>query len=149
MTRLYGWAKRGKGLIDKTTPYGDWKTTIFVAALRDDRIDAPCRFDGPINGERFRASVEQELVPTLKFDDIVVLDNLGSHKSKAVRSGMRAAGAPDLNPIEQAFAKLKGELRKVKPRTVDAICDAICHTLTRFSSKECGYYLANAGYAPS
>jgi putative transposase len=93
MTRLYGWAKRGKRLIDKTTPHGHWKTTTFVAALRNDRIDAPCLFDGPINGERFRAYVEQELVPTLKSDDIVVLDNLGSHKSKAVRSAVRATGA--------------------------------------------------------
>ena len=88
MTRLYGWAKRGKRLIDKTTPHGHWKTTTFVAALRNDRIDAPCRFDGPINGERFRAYVEQELVPTLKSDDIVFLDNLGTHKSKAVRSAV-------------------------------------------------------------
>ena len=93
MTRLYGWAKRGKRLIDKTAPHSHWKTTTFVAALRNDRIDAPCRFDGPINGERFRAYVEQELVPTLKSDDIVVLDNLGSHQSKAVRSAVRATGA--------------------------------------------------------
>lgn len=158
MTRLYGWAKRGKRLVDKTTPHGHWKTTTFVAALRNDRIDAPCLFDGPINGERFRAYVEQELVPTLKSDDIVVLDNLGSHKSKAVRSAVRAAGArlvflpkysPDLNPIEQAFAKLKGEIRKAKPRTVDAICDAIRDILTRFSPTECKNYLVNAGYAPS
>ena len=154
MTRLYGWAKRGKRLIDKTTPYGHWKTTTFVAALRNDRIDAPCLFDGPINGERFRAYVEQELVPTLKSDDIVVLDNLGSHKSKAVRSvGARLVFlpkySPDLNPIEQAFSKIKGELRKAKPRTIDAICDAIRETLTRFSAKECANYLQNAGYAPT
>ena len=157
MTRLYGWAKRGKRLVDKTTPHGHWKTTTFVAALRNDRIDGPCLFDGPINGERFRAYVEQELVPTLKSDDIVVLDNLGSHKSKAVRSAVRAARArlvflpkysPDLNPIEQAFAKLKGEIRKAKPRTVDAICETIRDILTR-GSKECGNYLVNAGYAPS
>lgn len=158
MTRLYGWAKRGKRLIDKTTPYGHWKTTTFVAALRNDRIDAPCLFDGPINGERFQAYVEQELVPTLKSDDIVVLDNLGSHKSKAVRSAVRRVGArlvflpkysPDLNPIEQAFSKIKAELRKAKPRTIDAICDAIRETLTRFSPNECRNYLQNAGYAPS
>ena len=158
MTRLYGWAKRGTRLIDKTTPFGHWNTTTFVAALRNDRIDAPCLFDGPINGERFRAYVEQELVPTLNRDDVVVLDNLGSHKSKAVRSAVRAVGArlvflpkysPDLNPIEQVFAKLKGELRKAKPRTLDAICDAIRETLTRFSATECANYLENAGYAPS
>ena len=158
MTRLYGWAKRGRRLVDKTTPHGRWKTTTFVAALRSDRIDAPCLFDGPINGERFRAYVEQELVPTLKAHDIVILDNLGSHKSKAVRRAVRAVGArlvflpkysPDLNPIEQVFAKLKAELRKAKPRTVDAICNAIRDTLTRFSAKECGNYVENAGYAPT
>jgi putative transposase len=155
MTRLYGWAKRGKRLIDKTAPHSHWKTTTFVAALRNDRIDAPCRFDGPINGERFRAYVEQELVPTLKSDDIVVLDNLGSHQSKAARCAQpeRASSSspysPDLNPIEPAFATLKSQIRKAKPRTVDPICDAMREILTRFSSKECGNYLVNAGYAPS
>ena len=84
MTRLYGWAPRGRRLIAKV-PHGHWKTATFLAALRNDRIEAPCLFDGPINGERFRAYVEQFLVPTLKPDDIVVLDNLGSHKGKAVR----------------------------------------------------------------
>ena len=156
MTRLYGWAKRGKRLIDKTTPYGHWKTTTFVAALRNDRIDAPCLFDGPINGERFRAYVEQELVPTLKTDDIVVLDNLGSHKSKAVRIAVRAVGArlvflpkysPDLNPIEQVFAKLKAFLRKAAARTFDALSAAVAQTLTAFTPSECANYLKHSGYA--
>jgi transposase len=125
MTRLHGWAPRGRRLVAKV-PHGHWKTATFLAALRSDRIDAPCLFDGPINGERFRAYVEQFLVPTLKPNDIVVLDNLGSHKGKAVRRAVRDVGArllflpkysPDLNPIEQLFAKLKGFVRIAEPRT--------------------------------
>jgi putative transposase len=113
MTRLHGWAPRGRRLIDKV-PHGHWRTATFLAALRNNRIEAPCLFDGPINGARFRAYVEQFLIPTLKPNDIVVLDNLGSHKGKAVRQAIKAAGArllflpkysPDLNPIEQVFAR--------------------------------------------
>jgi transposase len=120
MTRLYGWAPKGERLIDKV-PHSHWETATFLAALRSDRIDAPCLFDGPINGERFRAYVEQFLTPTLKPGDVVILDNLGSHKGKAVRQAIRAVGArlvflpkysPDLNPIEQVFAKLKTLLRR-------------------------------------
>jgi hypothetical protein len=92
LTRLHGWAPRGERLVDKV-PQGKWKTATFLAALRNDRIEAPCVFDGPINGERFRAYVEQFLIPTLKPNDIVVLDNLGSHKGKAVRKAVKAAGA--------------------------------------------------------
>ena len=92
MTRLYGWAPRGDRLIDKV-PQGKWKTATFLAALRNDRIEAPCVFDGPINGERFRAYVEQFLVPTLKPNDIVILDNLGFHKGKPVRKAIKAVGA--------------------------------------------------------
>jgi hypothetical protein len=115
MTRLRGWAPRGRRLIAKI-PHGHWKTATFLAALRFDRIEAPCLYDGPINAERFRAYVDEFLAPTLRQNDIVVLDNLGSHKGKAVRQAVRAAGAhllflpkysPDLNPIEQVFAKLK------------------------------------------
>jgi len=155
MTRLRGWAPRGQRLIDKV-PQGRWTTVTFLAALRNDRIDAPCLFDGPINGERFLAYVEQFLVPTLKPDDIVVLDNLGSHKARAVRTAIRAAGArlvflpkysPDLNPIEQVFAKLKTFLRKATARTVDALSDAIAHILTAYSPTECANYLKDAGYA--
>ena len=155
MTRLCGWAERGRRLVDKI-PHGHWKTTTFLPALRNDRIDAPCLFDGRINGERFLAYVEQELVPTLRPGDIVVLDNLGSHKSKQVRRAIRTTGArliflpkysPDLNPIEQAFAKLKSALRKAKARTVDAICAAIGEILKSFTPQECANYLANAGYA--
>ena len=115
MTRLRGWAPKGERLVDKV-PQGKWKTATFLAALRNDRIDAPCLFDGPINGERFRTYVEQFLVPTLKPGDAVILDNLGPHKGKAVRKAIRAVGAPlvflpnystDLNPIEQVLAKFK------------------------------------------
>jgi putative transposase len=155
MTRLHGWAPRGKRLVAKV-PHGHWQTTTFLAALRKDRIDAPCLFDGPINGERFRAYVEQFLVPTLKPNDIVVLDNLGSHKGKAVRSAIRAVGAhlvflpkysPDLNPIEQLFSKLKTMLRKAEARTSDAIADAVAQILKNFKQEECANYLRNAGYA--
>lgn len=155
MTRTRGWAPRGERLIAKM-PHGKWKTTTFLAALRHDRIDAPCLFDGPINGVRFQAYVEQALVPTLKPGDVVVLDNLGSHKGTAVRQAIRNAGAhliflpkysPDLNPIEQVFAKLKTLLRKHAARTVDAICDAIGHLLSQFNPQECANYLVNAGYA--
>ena len=155
MTRPYGWAPRGRRLIAKV-PHGRWQTSTFLAAPRFDRIEAPCLFDGPINGERFRAYVEQFLAPTLKSNDIVVLDTLGSHKSKAVRAAVKAAGAhllflpkysPDLNPIEQVFAKLKTLLRKAAPRTYDAIADAISEALKKFAPQECANYLKNAGYA--
>jgi putative transposase len=155
MTRLHGWAPKGERLVDKV-PHGHWKTATFLAALRNNRIEAPCVFDGPINGERFRAYVEQFLIPMLKPNDIVVLDNLGSHKGKAVRQAIKAAGArllflpkysPDLNPIEQLFAKLKGQLRKAAPRTLDAVSDAIAQTLAQISKYECANYLTNAGYA--
>src|SRR5216683_6102342 len=115
MTPLRGWAPRGLRLQTKA-PHGHWKTTTFLAALRHDRLDAPWLFDGPIDGESFRTYVEKVLVPTLRPGDIVIMDNLGSHKARAVRQLIRAAGAklfflpkysPDLNPIEQAFAKIK------------------------------------------
>lgn len=115
MAPLRGWAAKGKRLLAKA-PFGHWNTMTFVAALRHDRIVAPWLLDGPMNGERFRVYVEQVLVPTLKPDDLGVMDNLGSHKGIAVRRAIRRAGAklfllpkysPDLNPIEQVFAKLK------------------------------------------
>ena len=113
-------------------------------------------FDGPINGERFHAYVEQFLIPTLKPNDIVVLDNLGSHKGKAVRKAVKAAGArllflpkysPDLNPIEQVFAKIKGFVRKAAPRTLDAVSHAIAQALATIPPAECQNYLASPGYA--
>lgn len=128
----------------------------FLAALRHDRIDAPWLLDGPINAERFQVYVEKVLVPALKPGDIVILDNLSSHKAKAVRQAIRKAGArliflpkysPDLNPIEQVFAKLKGLLRKAEARTVDTVCAATGQILDTFSSQECANYFQNAGYA--
>jgi transposase len=155
------WAKtnmtrtHGERLVAKV-PHGRWRTLTFLAALRHDRIDAPCVIDGPINGESFLAYVEQMLVPTLQPGDIVIIDNLGSHKGKAVRRAIRAAGAklfflppysPDLNPIEQLFAKLKTLLRKAAERTVDATWRRIGALLQAFSPAECANYFANAGYA--
>ena len=155
MTRLCGWAPRGRKLLAKV-PHGHWRTLTFLAALRHDRIDAPCVIDGPINGESFLAYIEQVLVPTLRPGDIVVIDNLGSHKGTAVRRAIRAAGAklfflppysPDLNPIEQVFAKLKLLLRKAAERTVDATWKRIGALLQAFTPQECANYLTNAGYA--
>jgi transposase len=155
MTRLCGWAPRGRKLLAKA-PRGHWRTLTFLAALRHDRIDAPCVIDGPINGESFLAYIEQVLVPTLKPGDIVIIDNLGSHKGKAVRRAIRAAGArlfflppysPDLNPIEQVFAKLKLLLRKAAERTVEATWRRIGALLRSFSPQECANYFRNAGYA--
>jgi len=155
MAPLRGWAPRGQRL-DAKVPYGHWKTLTFLAALRCDRIDAPCVFDGPINAQSFLAYVNQELVPTLKPRDIVVLDNLGSHKRTAVRAAIRAAGArlvflppysPDLNPIEQVFAKLKHLMRKAAERTVDATWKRSGEILDLFKPDECRRYLRNSGYA--
>jgi transposase len=154
MTRRHGRCARGRRLIAKV-PHGHWRTLTFLAALRCDRIDAPCVIDGPINGRSFLAYVEQSLVPTLSPGDIVVLDNLGSHKSQAVRRAIRAAGAklfflppysPDLNPIEQVFAKLKTLLRKADERSVEATWRRIGTLLDRFTPDECANYLRNAGY---
>ncbi len=127
MTRLCGWAPRGRKLLAKV-PQGHWRTLTFLAALRHDRIDAPCVIDGPINGESFLAYVEQMLVPTLKPGDIVIIDNLGSHKSKAVLPPY----SPDLNPIEQVFAKLKTLLRKAAARTIEATWKRIGDLLSTF-----------------
>lgn len=155
MTRTHGRAPRGERLVAKA-PHGRWRTLTFLAALRCDRIEAPCVIDGPINGESFRAYIEQFLVPALRPGDVVIIDNLGSHKGKAVRQAIRAAGAklfflppysPDLNPIEQVFAKLKTLLRKAAERTVDATWQRIGALLQCFTSQECANYFANAGYA--
>jgi transposase len=155
MTRTHGRCLRGQRLVAKV-PHGKWRTLTFLAALRHDRIDAPCVIDGPINGQSFLAWVEQFLVPTLSPGDVVIMDNLGSHKGSAVRTAIRAAGAkllflppysPDLNPIEQVFAKLKTLLRKAEERTVEATWQRIGHLLDCFSPPECANYLTNAGYA--
>ncbi len=127
----------------------------FLAALRHDGITAPCVIDGPINGESFRAYVEQILLPTLKPGDIVVMDNLGSHKGRETRATIRSVGArllflppysPDLNPIEQVFAKMKTLLRKAEERTVEAVWRRIGTLLGNFTPSECANYFRNAGY---
>ena len=156
MAPLRGWAPRGKRLTAKV-PHGRWKTTTFVAALRHDRIEAPWLLEGPIDGETFTTYVEKVLLPTLRPGDIVIMDNLGSHKGKAVRRLIRSVDAklfflpkysPDLNPIEQVFAKLKHLLRKAAARTLEAICAAIGQILGAFTPQECANYFANSGYAP-
>jgi transposase len=153
MTRTHGRCAVGQRLVEKV-PHGHWKTLTFVAALRCDRITAPCVFDGPINGLCFLAYVTQFLVPTLRPGDIVVMDNLGSHKGAAVRHAIRATGAklfflppysPDLNPIEQMFAKLKTLLRKLAARSVEATWRRIGELLTQFTPDECANI--DAGYA--
>ena len=155
MARRYGRAPRGERVV-AAIPHGHWKTTTFIAALRHDRITAPCVFDGPINGASFLAWVQQALVPTLSAGDIVIMDNLSSHKVAGVHEAIEAVGAtplylppysPDLNPIEQVFAKLKAILRKVGARTVDDLWRAIGNALDEFSPTECRNYLVNAGYS--
>ncbi len=154
MARRYGRSPRGERLV-AAVPRGHWKTVTFVAALRHDGLTAPCVFDGPMNGECFRAYVEQVLAPTLQPGDIVVLDNLASHKVTGIRQAIEAAGAsvrylpaysPDLNPIEQAIAKLKAFLRKEAARTVTALIGAIAAALKTFTTSECANYLRHCGY---
>jgi transposase len=154
MTRRYGRSPRGQRLV-AAVPHGHWKTSTFVAALRHDAITAPCVIDGAMNGTIFRAYVEQVLAPTLKPGDLVIMDNLSSHKVAGVREAIEACGAaliylpaysPDLNPIEQAFAKLKSLLRKEAARTVDALWSAIGRLLGCFSAIECANYFSNRGY---
>ena len=154
MTPIRGRAPVGKRLVGKA-PYGHRKTLTFIAALRCDGITAPWVIDRPINARSFRAWVEKVLVPTLRQGDIVVMDNLSSHKASVIRRAIRAVGAkliflppysPDLNPIEQVFAKLKALLRKVNARTVDAVINAIGKLLDEFTVEKCANYLVNAGY---
>lgn len=155
MTRTHGWCPRGQPCLARV-PHGHWKTLTFLAGLRHDRIVAPLVLDGPINGTIFLAWVEQALVPTLSPGDIVVLDNLGSHKGAAVRTAIRNAGAhllflppysPDLNPIEMMFAKLKRLVRKADERTIEATWRRIGALLEHFSPAECAAYIRHAGYA--
>jgi transposase len=155
MTRTHGRCARGERLVAKV-PYGHWKTLTFVAGLRCDGIIAPCVFDGPINGISFLAWVEQFLVPTLRPGDVVVMDNLSSHKSAAVRRAIRSAGAkliflppysPDLNPIEQAFSQLKTLLRKENARTPDTTIDCIGNLLKKVTPKASANYFKEAGYS--
>jgi transposase len=154
MARLYGRAPKGERL-RAGIPHGHWCTTTFVAGLRLTGMVAPMVLDGPINGGAFQAYVDQVLVPELKRGDIVVIDNLGSHKGAGVRQAIEAAGArllylppysPDFNPIENAFAKLKALLRKAAERTLDGLWAAIGRTIDLFTPAECRNYFTAAGY---
>jgi transposase len=155
MTRLYGRAPRGQRLV-AAVPHGHWKTTTFLAGLRHDGIVAPYVLDGPIDGVHFRAWVEQMLVPMLAPDDIVIMDNLRSHKVKGVRDAIEAAGAeliylpaysPDLNPIENVFAKIKAFLRKRARRTVNALWDTIGEAIDIVTEQDCTNCFKHAGYS--
>jgi transposase len=154
MVRRYGRCPKGERLL-AAAPQGHWKTTTFVAGLRQAGIVAPYVLDGPMTGEVFRAYVEQMLAPNLEPGDVVVLDNLAAHKVAGVAEAIRAVGAsllylppysPDLNPIEQVFAKLKALLRKAAARTRDALWDTIGRLLDEFPPAECENYLLNCGY---
>jgi putative transposase len=155
MAPIRGWGPRGERLRG-FAPHGHWRTMTFLGALRCDGLTAPCVFDGPINGTAFRAYVEQVLLPTLRPGDIVIMDNLGSHKAAAIRRIIKAAGArlwflppysPDLNPIEQVFAKVKHWMRLAQKRTVDDTWRHIGHLVTTITPNECANYLRNSGYA--
>lgn len=154
MTRLRGRCAKGARLIDRV-PHGHWKTTTFVAGLRNDAIVAPLVLDCPMNGVIFTAWLEQSLVPTLGRGDTVIMDNLPAHKVAGVREIIEKAGArllylppysPDFNPIEMMFAKLKALLRKAKERTIDALWDRIGTVLSEFTPQECANYLRHDGY---
>lgn len=154
MTPIRGWSEKGQRLRGYG-PHGHWKTMTFLAALRCDRLTAPCVIDGPVNGALFRAYVEQSLVPTLQPGDIVIMDNLGSHKSNAVRQAIRNAHAhlaflppysPDLNPIEQMFSKVKHWMRMAQERTLEATWKRAGQVIETITRTECENYFINAGY---
>jgi transposase len=154
MTRTHGYAPKGERLID-AAPHGHWHTTTVVGALRSDGMIAPLVIDGAINGELFRAYVEQVLVPELRRGDVVVLDNLGSHTTAGVREAIERVGcrllflppySPDFNPIENAFSKLKRLLRTAAERTVDGLWSAIGRLLDEFRPAECRNYFRHCGY---
>lgn len=154
MARRHGRALRGQRL-RASVPHGHWKTTTFIGGLRLTGMTAPMVLDGPMTGAWFLAYVEQVLVPTLSPGDIVVLDNLAAHKNASARAAVEAAGAtlvflppysPDLNPIENAFAKLKAMLRKAAARTLEQLWSAIAHIIDAFTPRECANYFAAAGY---
>ncbi len=154
MARRHGRAPRGQRL-RVGVPHGHWKTTTFVAGLRNSGIVAPFVLDGPINRNAFEAYVEKVLVPELRRGDIVVMDNLSSHKGPRIRQMIEAAGglllylppySPDFNPIENAFAKLKALLRKAAERTIEGLWTVIGQLLDAFTPNECTNYFAAAGY---
>jgi transposase len=154
MTRPRGRSRRGSRLVAKV-PHGHWKTTTFVAALRSSGVIAPLVIDGSVNGELFLAYVRQQLVPTLQVGDVVVMDNLSSHKRLGVREAIEAVGAkllylppysPDLNPIENAFSKLKWLIKSAEERTAEGLWRRCGDLLDKFSASECRNYLRHCGY---
>ena len=156
MIRRYGWGPKGARLVD-AAPHGRWRTTTFVAGLGSTGIIAPLVLDGPMTGEPFRAYVDRFLAPSLSPGEVVVMDNLAAHKVAGIREAIAAVGAsilylppysPDLNPIEQLFAKLKALLRKAAARTRDTLWTTIGQLLDAFGPDECRNYLRNCGYEP-
>ena len=154
MTRLYGRSAKGQRCVD-SAPLGHWETTTFVAALRHNGLTAPMLTDGPMDGDVFLAYVTHFLCPTLRPGDIVILDNLSSHKVQGIEEAINAVGAtlrplppysPDLNPIEKLFAKLKALLCKARTRSSLALWEEIGKLLECFSPQECTNYLASSGY---
>ena len=154
MTRRYGWGPRSARLVD-ASPWGHWKTSTFVAGLRADGLIAPFVIGGAMDGTAFRAYVSQVLVPELRKGDVVVMDDLPAHKVAGIREAIRAAGAgvlylppysPDLNPIEQVFAKLKALLPKAGARTKDALCNTLGRATRRLRPERVPNYLTNSGY---
>jgi transposase len=154
MTPLYGWAPKGQRVVDDV-PHGHWMTTTFVAALRHHGLTAPMVIDGAINGELFLAYVQQILLPTLQKGDIVVIDNLSSHKVAGVKEAIESVGAkvmylppysPDLNPIENVFSKLKTLVRKLKLRTMEELWKKLGELCDVFLPEECKNYFKHAGY---
>ncbi len=155
MTRLRGRAPQGDRLL-ADAPFGHWRTQTFIAGLRCDELIAPWVLDGPMNTAAFEAYVETQLAPALQPGDVVILDNLSSHKSQRAKALLAERGAwflflppysPDLNPIEMAFSKLKAHLRRIKARTLDALWRAVGDICNLFSPQECWNYFKDAGYA--
>ena len=154
MAKTTGWAPRGQRLVDHA-PFGHWRTQTFIGALRHDRMDAPWVISGAMNGEMFNLYVATQLVPTLRAGDVVILDNLSSHKSPGAARALHEVGAwflflppysPDLNPIEMAFSKLKALIRKAAARTYDELWRAVGHVCDLFSDEECYNFFKAAGY---
>jgi transposase len=154
MVKTTGWALRGERLVDHA-PFGHWNTQTFIAALRHDRLDAPWVIDGAMNAETFALYVETQLAPTLSPGDVVILDNLSSHKTPKAADLLRDIGAwflflppysPDLNPIEMAFSKLKTLIRKAAARTYDQLWKDVGHVCDLFTEEECYNFFKAAGY---
>jgi putative transposase len=154
MTRTHGWGQKGKKLIGKA-PHGHWMTSTFLAGLTHDAILAPQLLPCAMTGVIFQQWLEECLIPEMKPGSIVVIDNLPAHKVAGIRQCLEGAGmqllylppySPDLNPIEQVFAKIKALLRRMAPRSFDAICDALKTILEKFPPAECANYLKHSGY---